>query len=53
MEKNIKEKNKEIEKLQEEYESYVEKIDKTKLTIQKILDKMELEKLALMQEYFG
>lgn len=40
-------------KLQEEYESYVEKIDKTKLTIQKILDKMELEKLALMQEYFG
>lgn len=39
-------------KLQEEYESYVEKIDKTKLTIQKILDKMELEKLALMQEYF-
>lgn len=40
-------------KLQEEYESYVEKIDKTKLTIQKILDKMELEKLALLQEYFG
>lgn len=40
-------------KLQEEYESYVEKIDKTKLTIQKILDKMEMEKLALMQEYFG
>lgn len=40
-------------KLQEEYESYVEKIDKTKLTIQKILDKMELEKLALMKEYFG
>ena len=39
-------------KLQEEYESYVEKIDKTKLTIQKILDKMEMEKLALMQEYF-
>lgn len=40
-------------KLQEEYESYVEKIDKTKLTIQKILDKMELEKLALMQKYFA
>ena len=39
-------------KIQEEYESYVEKIDKAKLTIQKILDKMELEKLALMQEYF-
>ena len=39
-------------KLQEEYESYVEKIDKTKLTIQKILDRMEMEKLALMQEYF-
>lgn len=40
-------------KLQEEYESYVEKIDKTKLTIQKILDKMEMEKLALMQKYFA
>lgn len=40
-------------KLQEEYESYVEKIDKTKLTIQKILDKMELEKLALMLKYFA
>lgn len=40
-------------KIQEEYESYVEKINKSKLTIQGILDKMEVEKLALMQEYFG
>lgn len=39
--------------LQNEFESFVSKIDKTKLTIQKILDKMEMEKLALMQKYFA
>lgn len=39
--------------LQNEFESFVSKTDKTKLTIQKILDKMEMEKLALMQKYFA
>lgn len=35
------------------FASFVTKIDKSKLTIQGIRDKMEMEKLALMQEYFG
>lgn len=35
------------------FASFVTKIDKSKLTIQEIRDKMETEKLALMQEYFG
>lgn len=34
------------------FASFVTKIDKSKLTIQGIRDKMEMEKLALMQEYF-
>lgn len=39
--------------LQREFVDFKEQIDKSKLTIQKILDKMEMEKLALMQGYFG
>lgn len=39
--------------IQNRFVAFVTEIDKSKLTIQKILDKMELEKLALMQEYFG
>lgn len=35
------------------FASFVTKIDKSKLTVQRIRDKMEMEKLALMQEYFG
>lgn len=35
------------------FTSFVTKIDKSKLTIQGIRDKMEMEKLALMQGYFG
>lgn len=35
------------------FASFVTKIDKSKLTIQGIRDKMETEKLALMQGYFG
>lgn len=39
--------------IQNRFATFVAEIDKSKLTIQKILDKMETEKLALMQEYFG
>lgn len=39
--------------LQREFVDLKEQIDKSKLTIQGIRDKMEMEKLALMQEYFG
>lgn len=39
--------------LQNQFVAFAAEIDKSKLTIQKILDKMETEKLALMQEYFG
>ena len=39
--------------LQDSYVTFVSQINKSKLTIQGILDKMETEKLALMQEYFG
>lgn len=38
--------------LQNQFVAFAAEIDKSKLTIQKILDKMEMEKLALMQEYF-
>lgn len=38
---------------QNEFEIFILKINKSKLTIQRIRDKMEMEKLALMQEYFG
>lgn len=37
---------------QERYAALVKNINKSKLTIQEICDKMETEKLALMQEYF-
>ena len=39
--------------VQEQYEAFVKQIDKTKLTIQASLDKLEVMKKALMQEYFG
>lgn len=38
---------------QKRYTEFVTKVAKSKLTIQGILDRMETEKLALMQEYFG
>lgn len=38
---------------QNEFEIFISQINKSKLTIQGIRDKMEMEKLALMQEYFG
>lgn len=38
--------------LQDSYVTFVSQINKSKLTIQGIRDKMEMEKLALMQEYF-
>ena len=36
-----------------EFESFVEQTDKSKLTVQQSLDKLELLKKALMQKYFG
>ena len=39
--------------LQEQYAAFAEQVDKSKLTIQQSLDKMETLKKALMQEYFG
>lgn len=38
---------------QREYISFAEQIDKSKLTIQQSLDKLEILKKALMQQYFG
>lgn len=38
---------------QDQFAVYVEQVDKSKSTIQKSLDKLELLKKALMQEYFG
>lgn len=38
---------------QNEFVSFVEQTNKTKLTIQASLDKLEVMKKALMQEYFG
>lgn len=40
-------------KRQEQFASFVAQVDKSKLTIQKNLDKLEILKKALMQEYFG
>lgn len=40
-------------KLQEQFAAFVEQTNKSKLTIQASLDKLELLKKALMQEYFG
>ena len=39
--------------LQEKFSCFVQQIDKSKLTIQQSLDKLEVLKKALMQEYFG
>lgn len=39
--------------LQEKFSSFVQQIDKSKLTIQQSLDKLEVLKKALMQQYFG
>ena len=39
--------------LQQQFAAFVEQTDKSKLTIQRSLDKMETLKKALMQEYFG
>ena len=39
--------------LQNEYTAFVEQTDKSKLAIQQSLDKLELLKKSLMQEYFG
>ena len=38
---------------QEQFAAFVEQTDKSKLAIQQSLDKLELLKKALMQEYFG
>lgn len=39
--------------LQEKYELFIKKADKSKLTIQQSLDKLETLKKALLQQYFG
>ena len=39
--------------MQNEFATFVKQTDKTKLTIRKRLDKLELLKSALMQKYFG
>ncbi len=39
--------------LQQQFATFVEQTDKSKLAIQQSLDKLELLKKALMQEYFG
>ena len=39
--------------LQEQFASFVEQTDKSKLTVQQSLDKLETLKKSLMQEYFG
>ena len=40
-------------KLQQWFSDFVEQLDKSKLTIQQSLDKLETLKKALMQQYFG
>ena len=39
--------------LQEQFATFVKQIDKSKLTVQKSLEKLETLKKALMQKYFG
>ena len=39
--------------LQNEFAYFVEQTDKSKLEIQKSLDKLEILKKSLMQQYFG
>lgn len=38
---------------QNEFDTFVEEIEKGKLTIQQGLDKLEVLKKAMMQQYFG
>ena len=40
-------------KLQDSFVNFVEQIDKSKLAVKKVLEKAELLKKSLMQEYFG
>ena len=40
-------------RLQDQFAAFVEQIDKSKFAIQQSLDKLELLKKSLMQEYFG
>ena len=40
-------------KLQKQFAAFVEQTDKSRLTIQQGLDKLEMMKKALMQQYFG
>ena len=40
-------------KLQDDFAAFVERVDKQKQTVQQSLEKLELMKKALMQEYFG
>ena len=40
-------------KLQKDFIAFVEQTDKSKLAIEKSLDKLEILKKALMQKYFG
>ena len=39
--------------MQEQFAAFVGQTDKSKLTIQQSLDKLEMLKKALMQQYFG
>lgn len=39
--------------LQNEFAAFVERVDQQKQTVQQSLEKLELMKKALMQEYFG
>ena len=39
--------------LQEQFATFVSKIDKSRLTIQQVLSKIELKQKVLMQKYFG
>ena len=41
------------DELQNEFASFVERVDQQKQTVQQSLEKLELMKKALMQEYFG
>jgi type I restriction enzyme, S subunit len=40
-------------KLQDDFATFVERVDQQKQTVQQSLEKLELMKKALMQEYFG
>ncbi len=39
--------------VQNEFAAFVERVDQQKQTVQQSLEKLELMKKALMQEYFG